>query len=150
MLQQELFSKDRFVTMHHYLDLVSMQLIAYHTTHPTHLNSSNFRVQPNCYSRYSTQFTVIHSDDPNSLSLSGLDATHATCRSVSASQDVLFSTRISRSETGPEFASPSSISTSSPLESPAPLSSPPLGQEAQGRAEQLLQTRAEDAVSLRF
>jgi len=66
----------------------------------------------------------------------------------SSSMDSFDSGLDTRSETGPEFASPSSISTSSPLESPAPLSSPPLGQEAQGRAEQLLQTRAEDAVKI--
>ena len=53
-----------------------------------------------------------------------------------------------RSETGPEFAS----SASSSVQSPASLSSPPSyeGQEAQGRAEELLQTRAEDAVSLKL
>ena len=64
------------------------------------------------------------------------------------SLNVLVSTQLFRSETGPELASPSSSS----LQSPASLSSPPPneGQEAQGRAEQLLQTRAEDAVSPDF
>jgi len=66
----------------------------------------------------------------------------------SSSMDSFDSGLDTRSETSPEFASPSS--TSSSLQSPAPLSSPPPyeGQEAQGRAEQLLQTRAEDAVKI--
>lgn len=66
----------------------------------------------------------------------------------SSSMDSFDSGLDTRSETGPEFVSPSS--TSSSLKSPASLSSPPPceGQEAQGRAEQLLQTRAEDAVKI--
>jgi len=65
----------------------------------------------------------------------------------SSSMDSFDSGLDTRSDTGPEFASPSSTSS---LQSPASLSSPPPyeGQEAQGRAEQLLQTRAEDAVKI--
>ena len=77
---------------------------------------------------------------------------HITTVTQFGSTSFLASTRISRSETGPEFASSSSTSTPSSVQSPAPLFSPPPheqeGHEAQGRAEQLLQTRAEDAVSL--
>merc|ERR1711936_428371 len=64
----------------------------------------------------------------------------------SSSMDSFDSGLDTRSETGPEFAS----SASSSVQSPASLSSPPSyeGQEAQGRAEELLQTRAEDAVKI--